>query len=738
MSRRLVNFLTRFEDEPANTTAPSAIFGTVGQMSDAVRADADVRIAFYPCIVDDQAQIDVVMGLWKLLQLSAGRGAGYESYFIAARVDDGNGDEIDDEDDIDSETSDASAATSDASAVTLDSQFTVDDWQMESLNETVLVWGSLTHDDGVTGVTLTVSIDDDAGEGDDEVTLTYSAPTVAELVSHIPQMKRDLLSALDVETTASLSPTDDALAQLAASAAPSVSAMLASLFEWERALFLLAGGYDDDEDPFEPMLRRFIAALAKLPADLQVLVLGHILYQTSYNSVADIGEMTLDVIYEAVMMETVSDRLNVPIAASEYELGYVENAFETMQDAISSNPGELVFYTGYASLLSRSGYHAEAANLLRTGVLMAQSGSESTNVPATAVDRPSTRTQVALLWQYARQLATAQGLFVDDNAPKGYVFIDAGDDSYENVHDEIIATYNQLLTLLQADAAADEIYTQVVLSKLLYQIDDAGEVYDESVYRGDFERLMQADQTGGLILNIVQTGEYEIDPHPLLQALQSVPHPQTIEYQFAEAILLHLVELNGQSLALFDLILTDLESQDRDRDAILLRQDVEAWRLRALDPEVEMRLGQIEVELQQERQIGGDDILLLEKVLEEAPYYYQGYLLYAHAVALQGLHDTAVQTLEQAIERYPLDTQAYNLSAQYLEAMGHTDEALIMLQKGLDFAHNNVSLLVTTCRILFDHNQRDAAREYAAFAERVAPRSNEVATLKRYIATNID
>src|SRR5690606_33136199 len=114
-----------------------------------------------------------------------------------------------------------------------DSQFDVDDWQLDYLDENVAIWGRLVESGST--LTLTLNVESDLSPDDDVQTLTYISPDLASLVERLPVIAGEIAAMLDAGPVGPITvAADDAGMQPEA-----LSDLLRAMFHWERDLLLL-------------------------------------------------------------------------------------------------------------------------------------------------------------------------------------------------------------------------------------------------------------------------------------------------------------------------------------------------------------------------------------------------------------------------------------------------------------------------------------------------------------------
>src|SRR5215207_2712267 len=108
------------------------------------------------------------------------------------------------------------------------SQFGVDDWQLDELDENVGIWGTLERNED--SWQLEIEAENDLAEDEEEpVIFSYRAKSLGELVNMLPKAAAEIASALEREEVKTIAP------DYAATSAPdaALEMLLKQVFLWE-------------------------------------------------------------------------------------------------------------------------------------------------------------------------------------------------------------------------------------------------------------------------------------------------------------------------------------------------------------------------------------------------------------------------------------------------------------------------------------------------------------------------
>src|SRR5690606_34517304 len=221
----------------ARPNIPTAIFGTAGTVRHSLQEQiAPVRMGLWPVRSVDKPEI--AMGIAVLLGYLIARYRGVRVYHIMAQVD---------------------GEPETYSWTLAHSQFDVDDWQLEDLDDNVGVWG--TFDDR----TLTLFVENDLLTGEQEnepKQLTYTASDLTEEVNILPRVVSDIADLLEVSETRFIMPLYPAGSWDSSLLAEG----LKQSFHWERKLYLSLWGQAWPEAQLLTDADRLLETGAKLGA----------------------------------------------------------------------------------------------------------------------------------------------------------------------------------------------------------------------------------------------------------------------------------------------------------------------------------------------------------------------------------------------------------------------------------------------------------------------------------------
>jgi tetratricopeptide (TPR) repeat protein len=670
--REFVHKLT-FQQKGVNSGLPVAIFGAgndIGAALDLSRSR--LRVGLWP--FQSTTSPEVAMGIATILGLLLERWPDVRVYRLFAHVDDSN--------------------PAQYMWTITQSQFGVDDWQLEGLDENVAIWGSL--EPGPSGWKLTIETESDLGDSEEEVKiLTYEASSIGGLLKILPDAAEQIAYYLNTVNPISallrydLESKDDS----------SFDELLTLLFQWELNLYLNAWGKDW---PVEDVLahQEVLLTVGKsLGDDFTAWAIS--------SSVARAMLQIFDPVSEIVMpsaSEIVSSFPNSAIPANIlgqalFQAGRLEEAYELLEANIDAHSENVVSRLALAELYRRGGRFSDAVDCFQSAI--------EENI-----------TSPALFMRYAELLLMLdyQGWPVEE-----FVLINPSEIQSDFLSREVVEAYKEALQL--DPGHVDALYALVVR---LVDIDDRG-------LWASFKHLVELDKSGDKVRTIVDSMYHLEDISPAIHALRDAikVEPDRFDLYLNLAVAYLVMEESDQAK-------TALEKARRLSKDPSVTADIDRLMLSAEDADFEARLGELTDLIGAGNTLEVEDVDFLESSIEQVPTFSEGYILLAKAYLLWDEPDAVLETLLDAQKNLPDDPDILEFLARTLWDSGEEKLAFDYLNKGLEKNPNHVPLLALTGRYLFENGQEDAAKIFLARAEAIAPRHPAVNEARVHIAKRID
>ena len=644
---------------------PTAIFGTAGSEGQALYAGQPaLRIGLWPLRSAEKPEL--AMGLFTLLGFLLERWQGVRVYRLAARLEE---------------------ESSQWQWSMANSQFGVDDWQLDGLDDNVGIWGELECDSA--GLRLALFVEDDRlAEDTPPVEISYNARTLSALVNALPGVARQIAFTLNVDVFRRNSP-------LYAGGDWKEGALQEALelaFRQELRLYLhLWGQTRSDNQTIEDLqqLAQRVQPLGEIGAWISAKC------QARWLHFSDDGEMLQPAV--ALQDELFPEFAAAAIIVAEtiFARGRPGRAIELLEAREEGADSTLVL--ALADFYRRSGRVSEAVDALQDGI---EAGQRSCD----------------LLTYYGDLL---QAMDLGGMSCESLVFVDPDQEPQDT----------QLWEALAAWEAAHQLEPEnpQLLQRMLVSLAELDS--EDARFWPAFEALVTLED-GNEALRQVIDACYGLDSlAPALSLLQDAfarqPNNLELGLNLAEVLLLE------QDEAALETLLAKLRPLARDEEA---QAEIARLQLMAEEPEFEMRLGEIEGVLDAGNALGSQDTEWLEDIIVRAPGLGGMHALLARAY--QGWNESAaaLETLLDGFRRFPADAELAALLGAHLWLAGEEELAFEFLGKGLAQNPNDVPLLALTGQYLFEDEQEAAARSCLARAEALAPRHPALAQARARIA----
>ncbi len=589
-----------------------------------------------------------------------------------------------------------------------DSQFDVDDWQLDNLDENIAIWGRLKHDHGV--YSLTLEIENDLASEDEQLkTIVADSLSLPELVAHLPEVAKKIAMYLNESEPHLLLPVytvekwDE----------NDLSGLLKAAFRWEVIVLF---------DLFEkPPLAEFrqSACEALLEAAIKVAGLGAWVAGNALSRPL-LPLYSLEGVYTPLIEKHLDyfedDGIyGLLIALAFFRAGQTEKAYILLESEAEAHPEYTSIWLALGELYRQGREYSAALNAFQRGII-AKSTSSS------------------LYMRYASLLVALDASNINLNfganrqSPLGREFVEdlALVNSQEkrtrgNLIQEAIKAYQAAFELEPSNMEA--------LSQfLIYQIEQTGTI--DWVH---FERLVILDDSGEDVRSVVEEF-YNLDNASngldILKAA-SANNPERVDLliNLAAAYL-----VNDRNESAVDVLkkahtLTDAGSHLVEIERLLISAD---------DPDFEMRLGEITDLINSGNDLDVGDIEFLESALEKAPHLGSLYVLLAGGYLSGGDTSDALDVLLDGQKHLPDNPSIVAMLAKVLWQSDEHQLAFEALKRGLNKNPNDVPLLALTGRYLFDENQDESARSFLSKAEAIDPLDGTLNEIRRYIASKVN
>ncbi len=574
------------------------------------------------------------------------------------------------------------------------SQFSVDDWQVDDLDENVALWGTLEQDTGLWRLRLDLE-DDNAPEGSDDAPLEFTAPSIAALINLLPDAAAALAERLGAENPRKTEPRFDPVADPDAR----VERLIQEWFRWEALLMLALWGKEYTKEALINAHEQLLDAAGEMNGDFGPWCA---VYATRRALLAGFGPVRDKMMSQVGAVLARFEDSELPaliIAPTLYQSGDPDYAYEILEKAIETLPDESDLWLTLASLYRQSKRYRKAVEVFQRAI------------EADAVN--------ALL--YSSYGATLIASSYEEGEIIGeFILIDPDDYDREWVSQEAAEAY--ALALEEEEDSNIRILHDGI-SLLIARLPEDERLWDW------FEQLVEHDVIGEQVRDIVDMLYMLADFEEAIEILESaVEHnPQRYDLRLNLAVVYMTDEAYDAARAQLEEVLALTSDED-------VAADVQKLMLSIEDPEFEVRFGEISGIVSAGNTVSNADLDYLEDIIARAPTFSDAYLALARGYLNDADTESALEILLDGYKTVPESPDLVGLLAQLLWDADEEELAFDYLQKGLAAHPNYVPLLAQAGMYLFENDQQEAARGYLARAEAFSPQHPALTRARKRIA----
>lgn len=665
-------------------TASSAIFGAVHSMTNAlVTVDSRVKIGVWP--IQSQTDPEFAMGIAALFAYLLERWQNVQVYRLFASVE----------------------GEPDSYQWTISrSQFSVDDWELEGLDENVALWGTLEKSGERWHLTFEIENDLDQ-TGNDLKTFQRSGENLNDLIAWLPAAAKAVMDYLDVAETRLPAYESSAWNDL------DLQALLEQVFSWELNLYLSLWGKVWPADQIAADAHKLLQNCETLGDNLGGWAAANAFGHALHPMFSPVDEVLIPLVPEAV--ERFDSSLPaVFMAVPLHRLDYHAEAYDLLETNAAEYPDDALSWRTLSRLYLQGGELAASIDTLQRGI----------EAEANSVDLYTRYAELMLLLDSqnisygvgARQHTVGEHSFVE-----GFILIDPEEIENDWLRWEAAEAYRAVLKIEPDNL---EILYQLVM--LMIDLDDS-QIWDSLAH------LIDLDAEGDHIRNIVD-GLYGLeDITPAIDLLRQATEeqPRRVDLRLSLASL-YLTDTQP------DAAQDELAAASEMTNDIQVQSEIDRLMLSVDDPDFEARFGEIRDRIGAGHVLNAADVEYLEDALEQAPNFAACYTLLASAYLAWDEHDDALEILLDGQKRFPDNPDILALLGRVLWDSSEKELALDYLNKGLTTNPNHVPLLITTGRYLFDEGQDAEARLFLARAEALDPRHPMLSEARAHIARSLN
>lgn len=663
--------LMRINEKVARSNTPTAIFGSIGDLPQAISHRANYRIGLWPCVSEEKPEL--AMGLWSALAHLLERWHDIQVYRLFVKFE---------EEYEDFEWSMEK------------SQFTVEDWELEPLDENIGIWGELKQEGD--SWQLSISIDNDmlTGEDSEPEDLSISAPTATGLIAMLPDFAKLIAERIGAEL---IDDTDIPYPNVDYQETEALVQFLKQVLDWEVQLLAYFWDADWEDEDIETDFHELLDSGKAVQDDFAAWLASKSVAHTMRPGYSVIGDLLFEQV-EAIFTTFPDSFYPVPImAAAIYNMGFAPDSYRLLEDELKTHPLSQQAWLRLAELYAGGGHFNESLSHFQT-----------------AIEKDLANN--TLYRNYGNVLlATDQyGIEVET-----FVLVDPDKYAEDSVIWEAIEAYEKAL-----EQDSHDVRTLYAQSLQLILVDE-----ELTRFWTSFDKLVALDTTGDYVREVVESLYDVEDISHAVDTLKSLldKNPERIDI-YINLAALYLLDEDGDSAE------TLLEKAQEMTEDLEILTDIERMLLSVDDPDFEQRFAELVSILDAGNAISSDDMEYLEEIVEDSPNFVEGQLAVARAYYIWDDTDEALEVLLSAQERLPDQPEILSWLARILWESGESELAFQYLNRGLQNYPFNVALLARTGQYLFDNGQLKAARAMLSRAEEISPRDPSLQVVRTYIA----
>jgi tetratricopeptide (TPR) repeat protein len=591
-----------------------------------------------------------------------------------------------------------------------DSQFGVDDWEIDGLDENVAIWGTLEYTNNI--YDLTVEIENDlADEGEDSHTINCQGTSLADLVAKLPQVAKDVATYLDVGEASPILPDY----QVAFWDEADLRNLLQAAFRWELNLLLDIGGKPWSDEQINSDFKNLLEINLKPDNSLGDWVAAN----SAARVLSPLYGLASDSLW-AQLETTISDNTEwgavfaTILAVAVYKAGYKAQAYDFLETSGLDESQNVHSWLALAEIYWLDNEIGDALNTFQRAI---EAEAISTTLFLRYADLLALLDAGNILLNIGAQRTSVTGrTFIEK-----LVLIEPERSKSTPLLDEAVASYRRALDL-------DANHIQA-LSGLLIQLIDIR----AAIQWPDFAHLVSLDTEGDYTRGVIEVMYALEDLTPaidiLAEAVESQPNRVDLRLNLAS---LYLLDEQGE-LASEELSKARGMTQNKRFLA-----EIDHLTLSADDPDFDAHLGELTELIDAGNELSAEDIEFLEEAVDNAPLFPTPYILLASGYLKWGETSDALDVLLDGQKQLPDNGDIAALLAKVLWQSGETQLAFDCLNQSLAKNPNHVALLALTGRFLFEDGQEEEAKTYLSKAEGLEPRNPILREARVFIANQLN
>ncbi|MDQ7034363.1 MAG: hypothetical protein Q9P01_05865, partial [Anaerolineae bacterium] len=439
--------LMRINEKVTQTNTPRAIFGSSGDLPQSIVARPPYRIGLWPCVSSENPEF--AMGLWVILAHLLERWRDIQVYRLFVML-------TGEPDDFDWSIE--------------QSQFKVDDWAVEALDENIAIWGSLKKIDEKWELKIFIENDLLTGEEDEPVELVFTNDRLADFMGQVITISEKIAKTVEAERIDETEPVfstdklpDESL----------LKPLLLKLLHWDVQLLTSLWGVELEDEDIEDDFEELLEAGKPIQHGVAAWAISKAVAHTMLPGYTIVGDLLVRRVDE--VLKTFPDSpLPAPLLAMAiHRMGNVQEAYKLLEDDVKAHPNSVASRLKLAELYAVGGRLDESLERFQAAI---EEGVTSGH----------------LYRSYGNVLLAADQYGTDIEY---FVLIDIEDFDEDEAIWEAIEAYNNALKVNPTDARV--LYTKLL--QMLYV-----EADDDLIW-ADFKQLLMLDNTGEYIRDVIES-----------------------------------------------------------------------------------------------------------------------------------------------------------------------------------------------------------------------------------------
>lgn len=656
-----------------SNNSASAIFGSASNMAQSIESKIAYRVGFYPILSNENPEL--AMGIASCLCYLLEQYADIDVYRVFAKI------EADGDDDIDIS----------------DSQFSIDDWEFDGLEDNVVISGSMRQSE--TEFTLSIMLDNSLLEGIEDATFTYQYSELYLLINDLPRIAEAIIKSIkpDYNDNPELIITYDELGN----STEYLNEVISAVFYWNLDLYLHLWGVEWDDDDIESQFNEMLALCEKDKQAFSIWCMSMMAKQVMQVGLDAVGDVIVPLVDDIFNQHQNHITTAIIISQGLVNLGYIEEAIAIVEKQASTKSANPLIWITLTEMYMQANRFDNAIDA---------------NQRALEIGIQDEK----LLWSYAQLLILAENneWFVEELL---HVAPDEVDEAEQVTHEIIICLENIL------ELNPEHILARYRLLSYLINLES------DAIWK-HFEQLVQLDTESHYTRNIIDQ-LYEIDDlQPAFDILnnyaQTNPDNPTVFLNLAQlAILDENPDLAQGYLETCEQFLPQFG------DTIEL--EIQRLKLSVEFTNFEQDYSEIKMILDAKNNISEHKVEFLEEAIEIAPKFGDLYVTLARCYLSWEDSTAALEVLNDAQERVGKHPLVIQTLAQVLWRTGERELAFKRLNEGLVVFPNDISLLTQIAGYLLDNNQLEDSKPFIERAEIIAPSHPLLWKLRKQITDKI-